>query len=479
MKRKPEVDMVEHKNLIQLVRTNPSDKLNLSFFFKEHEKSTNHDLAEELTYLQLKYLNENKKWAYLNEIGKIYKEQNKQHVAFMCFVESLRLKPEQTDIFALAESLRESIKPVIPAKLKGNNCAVSVIMATYNRSESIGESIQSVLNQTFQDFELIVINDGGNDEVKDIVDSFKSSKIKYHKLSENRGLACAMNEGILRAEGKYIAYLDDDDIYYPDCLETLVQALDENTCKFVYLNTKAVIGEYEDGEFKPLRTKFLWDKEFNKDDLLLGNYIWPGSIMHHKSIFNEVGLIDESIPMSMDWEMWLRSSLKFNFRHVSKTASEYRIKQDNMTSRNTAEMHFFRDLIQFYHQFYQGTVAFIRYHLVTKQEYKARELYQRILVNYTNDFKTPAGLRELIEIAEYFKDHKFMRILAKDYFRLRKKSCLQYIIRKKSLNMFLSICPYLPSAIAKTIKRRTTNFVIKVCKINSLKSKLCLKKKFV
>lgn len=479
MKRKLKANLIDYKYLTQLIRANPNDKLNLSLFFRDYEKSKNHDLAEKLTYLKLKYLNENKKWAYLNEIGKIYKEQNKQHVAFMCFAESLRLKPEQPDIFALAESLKESVKPVIPAKLKENNCAVSVTMATYNRTEQIKESIQSVLNQTFQDFELIVINDGGTDEVKDIVDSFKSSKIKYHKLSENRGLSCARNEGILRAEGKYIAYLDDDDIYYPDCLETLVQALDENTCKFVYLNTKAVIGEYEDGEFKPLCTRFLWDKEFNKDDLLLGNYISVLSIMHHKSIFNEVGLFDESIPTSMDWEMWIRSSLKFNFLHVSKTAGEYRIKQDNKTSINKAEMHFFRDLIQFYYQFYQGTVAFIRYYLVTKQEYKARELYQRILVNYAHDFKTPAGLRELIEIAEYFKDHKFVRILAKDYFRFRKKSCLQYIIRKKSLNMFLSICPYLPSAIAKTIKRRTANFVIKVCKINSLKSKLCLKEKFV
>ena len=124
-------------------------------------------------------------------------------------------------------------------------------MCTFNRPQYIiRESIQSVLSQTFGDFELIVRNDGGDDKAKEVIDSFDCPKITYHRLVTNAGLSAALNECVLRAHGEYIAYLDDDDIYYPTHLETLVDVVEENGgLEFVYSNAWWSFGKWQDFSF--------------------------------------------------------------------------------------------------------------------------------------------------------------------------------------------------------------------------------------
>ena len=210
------------ESLIKLARSNPNDARTARLLFLDYEATKEHDQNYDLAYLQLKWFHEPDKWRYLNEIGKLYTDIGKNSIAFMCFVSSLAANPLQQTIFELAESLRDFSVFKKANRLAENRCTVSVIMPTYNRVMEIKESIQSVLDQSFEDFELVIINDGGTDAVKEVVDSFGSEKIKYYKLKQNKGLAGALNEGILRAEGKYIAYLDDDDVYYPNHLSTLV-----------------------------------------------------------------------------------------------------------------------------------------------------------------------------------------------------------------------------------------------------------------
>ena len=106
-------------------------------------------------------------------------------------------------------------------------------MPANRNSQEIKEAIQSVLNQTFQDFELIIINDHGPKEIQNVVESFQSNKIQYFRLDQRVGPGAARNLGVLKARGKYLAYLDDDDVYYPHHLETLVGLLKES--QFVFL----------------------------------------------------------------------------------------------------------------------------------------------------------------------------------------------------------------------------------------------------
>ena len=96
---------------------------------------------------------------------------------------------------------------------------ISVITATYNHSHLLGRCIQSVLNQTFQDFELIIVNDGSTDDTEKIVSNLSNEKVKYVRHPKNQGASVARNTGIRLAKGDYIAILDDDDEWMPEILE--------------------------------------------------------------------------------------------------------------------------------------------------------------------------------------------------------------------------------------------------------------------
>jgi len=107
------------------------------------------------------------------------------------------------------------------------NPKVTLLMGTYNRPDYLRDAIQSVVAQTMKDWELILMNDGGVD-VRDVVSQFDDCRIQYYHDPVNRGFAFRLNEGLKRAAGEYIAYLGDDDLYYPNHFEVLSKALDGN-----------------------------------------------------------------------------------------------------------------------------------------------------------------------------------------------------------------------------------------------------------
>ena len=99
------------------------------------------------------------------------------------------------------------------------NPRVSVILPTYNRAQLIAQAIQSVLDQTYQDFELIIVDDGSKDETEEVVNSFDDERIRYARHEENKGANAARNTGIAMARGEYIAFQDSDDKWLPEKLE--------------------------------------------------------------------------------------------------------------------------------------------------------------------------------------------------------------------------------------------------------------------
>ena len=102
---------------------------------------------------------------------------------------------------------------------------VSVIILTYNSSRTIGETLQSVINQTYSDFEILLINDGSTDDLIEVLKCFQDSRLQILNY-ENGGLTAARNRGIDRASGEYLIFLDADDLWSPDKLESHVNALD-------------------------------------------------------------------------------------------------------------------------------------------------------------------------------------------------------------------------------------------------------------
>ena len=109
--------------------------------------------------------------------------------------------------------------------MKSAKPKISILLATYNRPSFLRASIRSVVMQTMTDWELLVINDGGAD-VRTVVDFFKDARIQYYKRSSNRGQASCFNFGLERSRGTYIAHIDDDDLWYPDHLQTLIKEIE-------------------------------------------------------------------------------------------------------------------------------------------------------------------------------------------------------------------------------------------------------------
>lgn len=133
-------------------------------------------------------------------------------------------------------------------KILNQDALVSIITPVYNAENFIADTIESVINQTYTEFEMLLVDDCSKDQSKLVIDKYTSdSRIKYVKLSENSGAAVARNKGLELAKGKYIAFIDSDDVWHNDKLEKQIQFMIENNYGFTYTNFEFMD---EDGELK-------------------------------------------------------------------------------------------------------------------------------------------------------------------------------------------------------------------------------------
>lgn len=210
---------------------------------------------------------------------------------------------------------------------------VSIIIPTYNRASFIQQTILSVLDQTLQDFEIIIIDDNSNDNTKEIVDSFfHDDRIIYLKNSKNMGPGAARNIGLKIAKGKYIAFLDSDDLWLPKKLETQIRYMEENPqFHLVYSNGWMINTKGE-------TIQIYLNKRHNVEgnifpDLLKRNFIMNITVMMRRGVFETIGLLNEdlSIVAVEDYEYWLRVSMHFNIGYINEPLALYRIHTENIS----------------------------------------------------------------------------------------------------------------------------------------------------
>lgn len=194
---------------------------------------------------------------------------------------------------------------------------VSIIMPSYNTAVYIKDTIQSVLNQTYKNWELIIVDDCSTDNTDEVVDEIHDDRIKYLKNEKNSGAAVCRNRALREAKGQWIAFLDSDDLWMTEKLEKQIQFMEKNGYVFSYTNYEEI-----DVEGNKTGIKVTGPKKITKTQMF--NYCWPGclTVMFDAT---KVGLVQiENIKKNNDYAMWLKVCCKADCYLLDECLGQYR-----------------------------------------------------------------------------------------------------------------------------------------------------------
>ncbi len=208
---------------------------------------------------------------------------------------------------------------------------ISVIIPAYNSENYIEKAINSVLNQTYQNFEIIIINDGSTDNTEEVIKQFTDSRIKYI-YQANQGVSAARNKAIELSDGDYIAFLDADDVWHPEKLQIQLNCFKKNPdINLVYSNIK-MIEESTDIEFIKNFDNFKTRKNLIKNLILTPfNCPSPSTVLLKKECLPEAGLFDKNLTVGEDLDLWLRIAVKNNFYCIKKPLATAIRRQNGIT----------------------------------------------------------------------------------------------------------------------------------------------------
>ena len=233
---------------------------------------------------------------------------------------------------------------------------VSVIIPTYNRGWIIKEAIDSVLDQDFSDYELIVVDDGSDDNTREILGAYGKAITVLQQA--NRGVSAARNRGIAAAAGGLIAFLDSDDLWLPGKLKTQVKFFEENADAVV--NQTQEIWIRNGIRVNPKKRHHKFSGMIFERSLALC-LVSPSAVMIKKSLFEAVGVFDENLPACEDYDLWLRVSCRYPVHLIDFPLIIKRGGHDDQLSK-AAGLDKYR---------IQSLMKIIDSNLLTPQQYKA------------------------------------------------------------------------------------------------------------
>jgi glycosyltransferase involved in cell wall biosynthesis len=219
------------------------------------------------------------------------------------------------------------------------NPLVSVIIPCLNRETLIGQAIESALNQTYQNVEIVVVNDGSTDRTEKAVQSYMSSgKVRYFKHEVNKGIPAARNTGIRNSLGDYVAFLDSDDMWLPNKVEVQLQAFSQETTGRVGVVWTDAYYVDESGSSRTSGTVLPHNFDFLTNEkvlklLFMRNFVLGGTSMVRRTCFDKVGLLDEELRGGADdYDLWLRLAPYFKFSYVPIPLATVRLHGGNHSS---------------------------------------------------------------------------------------------------------------------------------------------------
>ncbi len=207
---------------------------------------------------------------------------------------------------------------------------VSVIVPAYNAMRYLPLALESILAQSFQDFEIIIVDDGSRDGIKRWAAQLEDPRIDFFTQA-NSGSAAARNTGISHATGEYIAFLDADDLWASTKLEQQVKLLDEKQdvgLVYTWVATIDAEGELDGKSYCHSEVGEVWDSLIEGDLLVCGS-----TPMIRRTCFEEVGLFDIRFAYAQTWEMWLRIAGKYSFQVIPEILVHYRSHPGNISKK--------------------------------------------------------------------------------------------------------------------------------------------------
>ncbi|MBI4309661.1 MAG: glycosyltransferase family 2 protein [Candidatus Omnitrophica bacterium] len=219
--------------------------------------------------------------------------------------------------------------------MPGASAIVSVVISTYNRRDKLKRAVTSALNQTVQEFELIVVDNASTDATEEMVKSIKDPRLRYIKHETNKGGPAARNTGIRAAQAPLIALLDDDDEWFAQKLEKQVQRIKQAPDKtgLVYAGTE-IYDEHKRHVQQVNRPRYRGNVYHR---LLLSTILGSvSSVLIKRECFDKAGLFDEQLTSCQDWDMWLRIAQYFEFDFVDETLARINMHGEQISTNFAA-----------------------------------------------------------------------------------------------------------------------------------------------
>ena len=243
----------------------------------------------------------------------------------------------------IAPPIESDAPPAVRAELSAcsEQPLVSVVMPTRNRRELLPDALRSIAAQDYANWEVVIVNDGGED-VADLIEEYLSGKtVRYIPLSKAVGQVAARNAALRAARGDIICYLDDDDVYLPNHIGTIVRAIQQGEHAFVYTDADYATEVVENGLRSVVQRSTPYaHKTFSLMQLLVQNYIPINTWAHTRDCLWEIGLFDERMTCLEDWEFLLRLTSRYGALHIGATTVEVRVRgarSDSVSSERRGE----------------------------------------------------------------------------------------------------------------------------------------------
>ena len=212
------------------------------------------------------------------------------------------------------------------------NDLVSIITPSYNTARFLRETIQCVLAQTYANWEMLIVDDCSTDGTEDVVSAFADERIRYFTNDRNRGAAYSRNFALRQARGRWIAFLDSDDLWTPDKLEKQIRFMEENGCAFSYTN-------YAEMDEAGNRLPVMWTgpKRIGRFRMRLFNFMGCLTVMYDREVVGLLQIAD--LKKRNDYALWIRACEKAAAHLLPETLAVYRVRSGgSITNRSQSSL---------------------------------------------------------------------------------------------------------------------------------------------